>query len=58
MVLVSLVPVIRIFDVPKAKEFYVGYLGFAWDWEHRFDERAPLWDPSGNRIRFIERKAG
>jgi predicted enzyme related to lactoylglutathione lyase len=118
---VSIVPVIRIFDVAKAKEFYAGYLGFAWDWEHRFDERAPLyaqvsrgplqlhlsehhgdgspgaviqvmmtgiedyhrelaaknyghmrpglsdeffgrlvqvWDPFGNRIRFIERKAG
>jgi catechol 2,3-dioxygenase-like lactoylglutathione lyase family enzyme len=26
------VPVVRIFSVDKAKEFYVGYLGFAFDW--------------------------
>lgn len=29
---------LRIFDVAKAKEFYVGFLGFTVDWEHRFDE--------------------
>lgn len=37
------VPLFRIFSVEKAREFYVGYLGFAVDWEHRFDERAPLY---------------
>ena len=26
------VPVLRIFDLDKAKEFYVGYLGFKVDW--------------------------
>jgi uncharacterized glyoxalase superfamily protein PhnB len=36
-------PILRIFDVAKAKEFYLGYLGFAWDWDHRFDDRAPLY---------------
>jgi uncharacterized glyoxalase superfamily protein PhnB len=39
----TVVPVVRIFDVAKAKEFYLDYLGFQWDWEHRFDDRAPLY---------------
>ena len=29
------VPIIRIFDIAKAHEFYLGFLGFAVDWEHR-----------------------
>jgi catechol 2,3-dioxygenase-like lactoylglutathione lyase family enzyme len=37
------VPILRIFDVPKAREFYVDYLGFTVDWEHRFDATAPLY---------------
>jgi hypothetical protein len=37
------IPILRIFDVSKAKEFYVGFLGFAVDWEHRFDDRAPAY---------------
>lgn len=37
------VPVLRIFDVAKAREFYVDYLGCAVDWEHRFDDLAPLY---------------
>lgn len=37
------VPLLRIFDVAKAREFYVGWLGFTIDWEHRFDARAPLY---------------
>jgi uncharacterized glyoxalase superfamily protein PhnB len=36
-------PILRIFNVDKAKEFYVGFLGFTIDWEHRFDEKAPLY---------------
>lgn len=36
-------PSLRIFDVAKAKEFYVDFLGFNWDWEHRFDDNAPLY---------------
>ncbi|WP_109509079.1 glyoxalase superfamily protein [Nocardioides speluncae] len=35
------IPILRIFDLDKAREFYVGYLGFAWDWEHRFDPESP-----------------
>ena len=29
-------PILRIFDESKAKEFYLGFLGFKLDWEHRF----------------------
>ena len=36
-------PIFRIFDVAKAKEFYLGFLGFNLDWEHRFDEKAPVY---------------
>ncbi len=36
-------PIIRIFDEDKAKAFYVDYLGFAIDWEHRFEEGLPLY---------------
>jgi catechol 2,3-dioxygenase-like lactoylglutathione lyase family enzyme len=37
------VPILRIFDVGKAKDFYAGFLGFTVDWEHRFDDRAPVY---------------
>lgn len=37
------IPILRIFDVPKAREFYVDFLGFAVEWEHQFDERAPVY---------------
>lgn len=37
------VPILRIFDISKARQFYVGYLGFRVDWEHRFQDRAPLY---------------
>jgi uncharacterized glyoxalase superfamily protein PhnB len=37
------VPILRIFDEAKAREFYVGFLGFAWDWEHRFAPDLPLY---------------
>jgi uncharacterized glyoxalase superfamily protein PhnB len=37
------IPLLRIFDVAKAREFYEGFLGFAVDWEHRFDKKAPVY---------------
>jgi hypothetical protein len=37
------VPILRIFDVAKADEFYLGFLGFSVDWDHRFDADAPLY---------------
>lgn len=39
----SPIPILRIFSVEKAREFYVDYLGFAWDWEHRFGPDFPLY---------------
>jgi uncharacterized glyoxalase superfamily protein PhnB len=36
-------PILRIFDEIKAKEFYVEFLGFKIDWEHRFEEGLPLY---------------
>lgn len=37
------IPILRVFDVAKAKEFYLGFLGFAVDWEHHFDENSPAY---------------
>ena len=36
-------PVFRIFDEAKAKEFYIDFLGFSIEWEHRFEEGLPLY---------------
>ena len=35
------IPMLRIFDKPKAIEFYVNWLGFTIDWEHSFSEGKP-----------------
>jgi catechol 2,3-dioxygenase-like lactoylglutathione lyase family enzyme len=37
------IPILRIFDEAKALEFYVDYLGFAVDWQHRFEPGQPLY---------------
>lgn len=37
------IPIIRIFDVAKAHEFYLGFLGFQTDWEHRYGDDFPLY---------------
>lgn len=37
------IPILRIFDEAKAREFYVDFLGFAVDWEHRFAPDLPLY---------------
>ena len=37
------IPVIRMFDVGKAKEFYVDFLGFTIDWEGHIREGGPLY---------------
>lgn len=36
-------PIFRIFDVDKAREFYLDFLGFQLDWEHRFEAGFPLY---------------
>ena len=43
MKLGAVIPILRIFDDAKAREFYVGYLGFKVDWEHRFAPDLPLY---------------
>jgi len=37
------IPITRIFDEDKAKDFYLGYLGMSLDWEYRFEEGFPLY---------------
>lgn len=37
------VPVLRIFDEAKAREFYIDFLGFAVRFEHRFAPDLPLY---------------
>jgi uncharacterized glyoxalase superfamily protein PhnB len=37
------IPIIRIFDENKAKEFYLGFLGMKLDWEHRFEPGLPVY---------------
>lgn len=37
------IPIFRSFNEAKAKEFYVDFLGFKVDWEHRFEEGLPLY---------------
>jgi len=39
----SIVPILRMFDIAKADEFYLGYLGFVVDWEHRYEAGFPLY---------------
>jgi catechol 2,3-dioxygenase-like lactoylglutathione lyase family enzyme len=43
MRIIQTVPVLRIFDVAKAREFYLDYLAFRSDWEHRFEPGLPLY---------------
>jgi uncharacterized glyoxalase superfamily protein PhnB len=37
------VPILRIFDVAKAREFYEEFLGFEVRWEHRYGDNFPLY---------------
>jgi catechol 2,3-dioxygenase-like lactoylglutathione lyase family enzyme len=37
------IPVLRIFDVDRAREFYQDFLGFEIDWEHTFDDHSPVY---------------
>ena len=36
------VPIFRIFSLEKAREFYLDFLGFKVEWEHRFEPDAPV----------------
>ncbi|WP_223285145.1 glyoxalase superfamily protein [Paenibacillus sp. PL91] len=37
------VPILRIFDEEKARDFYLNFLEFKCDWEHRFEPGMPLY---------------
>jgi catechol 2,3-dioxygenase-like lactoylglutathione lyase family enzyme len=37
------IPILRIFDVEKSKDFYVRFLGFTLDWEHHFENTTPAY---------------
>ena len=37
------IPILRSFDEAKAREFYLDYLGFSVDFEHRFAPDLPLY---------------
>src|SRR5262245_26286722 len=51
------IPILRIFSVEKAKEFYLDFLGFKTDCEHRFGDNFPLYTQvsrSGLRLHLSE----
>lgn len=37
------IPIFRSFDEERARDFYLGFLDFKVDWEHRFHPGAPLY---------------
>ena len=37
------IPIFRIFSEEKAREFYLDFLGFRLDWEHRFEPDMPIY---------------
>jgi uncharacterized glyoxalase superfamily protein PhnB len=39
----AMIPVFRIFDLAKAKEFYCEFLGWKIDWTHTFGENFPVY---------------
>ncbi|MEQ9248692.1 MAG: glyoxalase superfamily protein [Nitratireductor sp.] len=43
IVLQPAIPILRIFDEAKARAFYLDFLGFRVDWEHRFGPDMPLY---------------
>jgi uncharacterized glyoxalase superfamily protein PhnB len=43
IIMKSTTPIFRIFNEDKAKEFYLTFLEFELDWEHRFEEDFPLY---------------
>jgi len=57
VVLADAIPILRIFSVDKAREFYLDFLGFKTDWEHRFGDNFPLYTQisrSGLRLHLSE----
>lgn len=55
--LADAIPILRIFSIDKASEFYLDFLGFKTDWEHRFGANFPLYTQvsrSGLRLHLSE----
>ncbi|QOR64883.1 VOC family protein [Cytobacillus suaedae] len=38
-----IIPIFRIFDIEVAHSFYINYLGFELDWEHRYSANMPVY---------------
>ncbi|KAG6545956.1 hypothetical protein Mapa_012617 [Marchantia paleacea] len=43
MEVLSTIPILRIFDLTKAQEFYIDFLGFKVDWKHTFEPKSPTY---------------
>ncbi|KAL3684880.1 hypothetical protein R1sor_002902 [Riccia sorocarpa] len=43
MEVVSTMPIFRIFDLKKAREFYIEFLGFKVDWEYTLEPGSPTY---------------
>ncbi len=43
MPLLKNIPILRIFDATKAKEFYIDWLGFSIEFEHQFEPGMPYY---------------
>ena len=39
----NIIPVFRVLDERKSREFYIDFLGFSIEFEHRFGENYPLY---------------
>lgn len=54
------IPIFRIFDENKAKEFYIDFLGMNLDWEHRFEPDTPVYMQvsKGNLILHLSEHSG
>lgn len=53
----QIIPIFRIFDVAKAKEFYIDFLGFSLNFEHRFEGVSPVYmevERAGFRLHLSE----
>lgn len=51
------IPILRSFDEAKAREFYLGFLGFSVEFEHRFEAGLPLYlglDRAGLQVHLSE----
>lgn len=56
----SITPILRIFDEVKAKQFYLDFLGFTVDFEHRYEQDLPLYMQvsSGNCVLHLSEHHG